>query len=130
MKEIITLMMKLLTVLDGGINLLPHFLGILQKSYMVDERDFNYFLSLEKIYIMEICQGLLMPKKKNCISFNELLDTKPLQESHDRAKLIEISFANQVKPLSLHARNINNKEHVIGYLQSHIVTSNEYTRRE
>jgi hypothetical protein len=65
-------------------------------------------------------------KKKDCISFNELLVSKPLQESHNRAKLIEISFANQVKPLSLHARNINNKEHLVGYSQSHIVTSNEY----
>jgi hypothetical protein len=34
-----------------------------------------------------------------------------------------------VKPLSLHAMNINNKEHWIGYSQSHIVTSNEYIGR-
>jgi hypothetical protein len=61
------------------------------------------------------CQGLLMPRNKDCISLNELLVSKPLQESHNRAKLIEISFANQMKPLSLHVRNINNKEHLIGY---------------
>jgi hypothetical protein len=75
------------------------------------------------------CQGLLMPKKKDCISFNELLFSKPLQQSHNRAKLIETSFANQVKPLSLHARNINNNEHLVGYSESHIVTSNEYIGR-
>jgi hypothetical protein len=69
-----------------------------------------------------------MPKKEDCISFNELLVSKPLQESHNKAKLIEISFANQVKPLNLHAKNINNKEHLVGHSQSHIVTSNEYIR--
>ncbi len=129
MKEIITLMMKLMTILDGGVSLLPHFLRILQKQVMWWMKDIlTIFFHLRKI-ITRRCQVLLMPKKKDCISFNELLVSKPLQESHNRAKLIEISFANQVKPLSLHAMNINNKEHWIGYSQSHIVTSNEYIGR-
>jgi hypothetical protein len=111
MKEIITLMMKLMTILDGGVSLLPHFLRILQKQVMWWMKDIlTIFFHLRKI-ITRRCQVLLMPKKKDCISFNELLVSKPLQESHNRAKLIEISFANQVKPLSLHAMNINNKEH-------------------
>jgi len=34
MKKIITLIMKLMTILDGEISLLPHFLGILQNQVM------------------------------------------------------------------------------------------------